>query len=396
LRAAQLDLRVAVGEERAHLWQADATEAGSDGFDARLSALKMACKARQDRGEVGGDELIGLRCQLAAMLVDDKSDVEASRLCRQLLESDLSDALRAEIRGCLGFALLRLKKVSDALPYLGDYVARAPTDPAHVLPVASALPRSHAAEICGMLQPVIAQAPRQGDTSWTEALGVFYACLTPRAARKSAVASLLGPNVVEVPVPTQWGGQTWRSGYRQWRPYGQNPGKVGSGKQGIRALLPFSKGWHKTGQPPAELRRWGRAPIVFQRGTDGPTLVVYWFAPDLGYWYGSTPRTQGVTGKTVRGFNKGGIARLVADIAYGEDHKSLGGRPRSTRPLPFKLGLGSGQLRKAWRVGDVLYDETFFSIGQVTGEVLMRIRAADVDVLEPELRWLYRNLRVTK
>ena len=242
---------------------------------------------------------------------------------------------------------------------------------------------------------MLAAAPKAIEREqWTKCLEVFYRCITPQTARQQVVTAILAPNTIAKRLPTIWRRVLWEPGYRTWRGDNERPGKVGSGKQQLVAVLPFSNGWRNRGNPPPELARWQNSAACFQRGSGSPTLVVYWFGPSLGYWWSTTPRSNGVTGKTVRGFNKGGISKLVAEAAYSKDAARLGGKPRKTRPLPLKLGVGPGAIRKAWRVGDTIYDETFFSVGQITIEVLLRIREQDLELLEPELEWLYRSIRI--
>lgn len=75
---------------------------------------------------------------------------------------------------------------------------------------------------------------------------------------------------------------------------------------------------------------------------------------------------------------------------YGEDAKKRGVRFTNHRRLDFALATG-GQ-RRTFSANGVIYDETVFSHGQVTVAVLLRVAEADLEGLEPELRWLYRNV----
>jgi hypothetical protein len=131
---------------------------------------------------------------------------------------------------------------------------------------------------------------------------------------------------------------------------------------------------------------------ALRRGANGPLLLVYGYGPDLDYWYGHGSEERGVTGKTARGDNKGGIENLVETYAYGEDAKRRSMAYAKARPLAFAPAL-RGASRRAWRAGTTHYDETFASFGQVTLELLLVAEIDELALYEAELKALYEGLR---
>jgi hypothetical protein len=368
---------------------------GTDNTRARVRALGSARDALIALGRARTPVARDVDLELLPLLVATESWSVAVEVGEQALAAELlSQPQQRAVRGMVGLALLRLRKLDEAIERLEDHLASAPSDPEHVLGVVDELPMTKADAIFRFVRPVIADtpAPRAPSEAWTRCLRRAYEAIEAMGTRIDPGRSILERNTLVLPLPAMWGQRTWASGYRVWRPDNVEPGKSYAGRHALEAALPLSHGWRQLPAPPAELRRWSNAALCFHRAPDGPTLVVYWFAPDLHYWYGTTPPERGVTGKTARGHSRGGIASLVADIAYGEDAQANGVRYRSSRPLPFKPAVGSC-IRKQWRLDDELFDETFFSIGQVTVEVLLRVRERDVEALEPELRWLYGHVR---
>ncbi len=396
LRSARDDLAVRVGLDLAELLKEDGSQPDRAAFKLRVRALEAALAGMHSQRRDESRAAVEATLELVPLLLAKKSYSQTAALCRELLAGELTPDERTSVRGSCGVALLYGKRTADAVPYLSDYIAREPRDPEHVLPVIDALPSKYAGEVIQFGEPVIGLDPPQAKLeAWRSCLEVFYRNISSKTEKQPDVAEFVESRTVAKPIPRQWGYARWGEGYRVYRPDGQNPGRQYGGSRGISATLPASVGWQQRAAPPAALRRWGNHAVCFQRGRGGPTLVIYWFAPDLGYWYGTTPRQAGVTGKTVRGFNRGGIAKLVADTAYGIEAKKLGRGLRKSTPLPFKPRV-PGAVRKQWRVGDTLFDETFFSMGQVTGEVLLVIDKDDLELLEPEIRWLYQHVRAER
>lgn len=314
---------------------------------------------------------------------------EAIALATDGLRCTITPTQQADLSGELGLGLLTLRRFDDAIPNLQRALAADPSDPARVLPIARALPSSHALAAQGFLLPVVRQAPAQAAAgAWTECLAAYYAALDALDAKEAAAAAVLGKVTERRAMPQVWNQREWGEGFRVWRDDNDRAGKVASGKDGLRVGVPQSAGWRQT-RPPDDLVRWHNAAFCFQRG-ETTAFVVYLYGPDLHYWYGDTPRERGVTGKTVRGHSAGAIARFTWDVFYGQDAKKRGVRFTDHRRLDYALATG-GQ-RRTFSANGLVYDETVFSHGQVTVAVLLRVAEADLEMLEPELRWLYRNV----
>ena len=184
-------------------------------------------------------------------------------------------------------------------------------------------------------------------------------------------------------------------GYRVYLPDYTDRGKKYGGRHALTAVLPASNGWSSGSTLPPELLRWRNVAYTLTGGggSRGPILAVYWFGPHLNYWYGTTSAEKGVTSKTVRGFNRAAIANLVSKTVYKTDARRRGFKFVKSSPFKFRPAVGES-IRRQWRLGAMVYDETFFSVGQVTCEILLRISERDLERLEPEIRWLYGNLGV--
>lgn len=315
---------------------------------------------------------------------------EAIALATDGLQCTITPTQQADLSGELGLGLLTLRRFDDAIPNLQRALAADPSDPARVLPIARALPSSHALAAQGFLLPVVRKAPAQAAVgAWTECLAAYYAALDALDGKEPAAAAVLANVTERKAMPQVWNQREWGEGFRVWRDDNDRAGKIASGKDGLRVGVPQSAGWRAQARPPDDLVRWHNAAFCFQRG-ETTAFVVYLFGPNLEYWYGDTPRERGVTGKTVRGHSAGAIARFTWDVFYGEDAKKRGVRFTNHRRLDFALATG-GQ-RRTFSANGVIYDETVFSHGQVTVAVLLRVAEADLEGLEPELRWLYRNV----
>ncbi len=315
---------------------------------------------------------------------------EAIALATDGLACTLTPTQTADLAGELGLGLLTLRRFDDAIPQLQRALAADPSDPERVLPIARALPSSHALAAQGFLLPVVRKAPAQSAAGpWRDCLAAYYAALDALDAKDPAAAPILADASQRKAMPQVWNQREWGEGFRVWRDDNDRAGKVASGKDGLRVGVPQSAGWRSQARPPDDLQRWNNCAFCFQRG-ETTTFAVYLFGPTLEYWYGDTPRERGVTGKTVRGHSAGAIARFIWDVAYGADAKKRGVRFTNHRAPPFALATG-GQ-RRTFSAGGLVYDETVFSHGQVTVSVLLRVAEADLDALEPELRWLYRSV----
>ena len=297
----------------------------------------------------------------------------------------------ATLHGFIARAHLQLGRPAEALPHAKLFLQNDPSNADLVLPIARGLPPSMADEAFPMLKAVIQSPPREPNTAaWTECLTEFYAD-AERLAGKKAGAQLVAGFTQRMPLPQIWYQTLWGEGYRIWMDPNERPAKIASGKDALVLPMPQSTGWSKRARAPEDLQRWNNIAYCVQRGEAGPTLVVYWFGPNLEYWYGDSPQERGVTGKTVRGHSAGSIARMVFDIVYGEDAKKRGHKFSAHAAPGFTLGEG-GQ-RRTFALGDTVYDETIFSHGQVAVEVLLVASEAQLVELEPELRWMYASLR---
>ncbi len=323
--------------------------------------------------------------------------MEVVRYARELLELPISPGERRRTRDALGEALLALNRPKEAFTYLQDKIRENPSDPNLIYPLAKGLFRSSAQKSLDLLFPVIGKDPARKDRkTWTQCLDLFYKAFRAIPKRKDPGLSLVKQHRVLIPLPRMWGHASWAPGFRAYRKEGTRPGKVYGGKLRIQVMIPFSKGWVPSRRPPGDLVRWRNTAIALRRGGKGPAIVLYWFGPDLFYWYGTTPRRSGVTGKGSRGDSKGGIASLVSKLCYGPGARKRGLRFKPVTPLPYSLGVQSGVTKRAWIRARTIYQEYFFSAGQVTLEVLLKIRKEDAQLLGPELRWCLRNIRLVK
>ncbi len=323
--------------------------------------------------------------------------MEVARFSRELLGLSLSARERRNTRDALGEALLALNRPKEAFTYLKDKVREHPSDPELIYPVAKGLYRSSPRTTLELLLPVLGKDPdRREEKTWRACLDLFYRTFRVLPKKKPPLYDLIRQHRILLPLPRIWGHASWRPGFRAYRKEGTHPGKVYEGKIKIQAMIPFSKGWYPTHTPPPELSRWRNAALVLRKGKKGPVIVLYWFGPDLFYWYGTTPRRSGVTGKGARGDSKGGIASLVSKLCYGPGARKRGLRFKPVTPLPYSLGIPSGVTKKAWIRGRTIFQENFFSVGQVTAEVLLRVERKDAKLLGPELRWCMKNLRMVR
>ncbi len=323
--------------------------------------------------------------------------MEVARYARELLGLSLSTRERRGVRDALGEALLALNRPKEAYTYLKDKIREHPTDPELIFPVAKGLFRSSPQTTLELLLPVLGKDPdRRVEKTWTACLDLFYRAFRVLPKKKPPLYDLIRQHRILLPLPRIWGHASWRPGFRAYRKEGTHPGKVYEGKMKIQVMVPFSKGWYPTHTPPPELSRWRNAALVLRKGKKGPVLVLYWFGPDLFYWYGTTPRRSGVTGKGALGDSKGGIASLVSKLCYGPGARKRGLRFKPVTPLPYSLGIPSGVTKKAWIRGRTIFQENFFSLGQVTAEVLLRVEKKDAKLLGPELRWCLRNIRILR
>ena len=318
--------------------------------------------------------------------------IELRSLTEGLLENPkLGEKDREEVRELLGLAQIGLGRTREGLPLLEKRIARSPRDPVLIGSIASALYRKEPEAAFSYLLPVLAGTPEPHEhNAYRGALETFYRIVERLPRRKAPMVAFWNEHLIDLKVPPSWPNRTWNPGYRLWRPDNQYSSKQYSGDHAIQIALPESHGWKKV-RVPDELRRWNNVATCLRKGSRGPTVVLYWYGPDVHYWYGHTPESRGLTGKSARGHSKGAIASLVKEIVYGVAAKRQGHHYRSARPLGFKTRVRG--TRFAYRRGDVHYDETIFSLGQVTGELLVRIRESDLELLEPEIEWLFRNLR---
>ncbi len=365
---------------------------------AALTALQGAHQhALLLPGEEGRAALKAVDLALLPLCRQMGHTMEVVRYARELLQLPLSPQERRSTRDTLGEALLALNRPKEAYTYLKDKIREHPRDPELIYPVARGLYRSSRQTTLELLLPVLGRDPTRGERkTWTACLDLFYRTFQSLPRKKPPVVDLVKQHRIRLPLPRIWGHESWRPGFRAYRKEGTHPGKVYEGKIKLQVMVPFSKGWTPAHIPPAELARWRNAALVLRRGRKGPVIVLYWFGPDLFYWYGTTPRKSGVTGKGARGDSKGGIASLVSKLCYGRGARKRGLRFKSISPLPYSLGIPSGVTRKAWLRGRTIFQENFFSLGQVTAEVLLRVEKKDAELLGPELRWCLGNIRIVR
>lgn len=357
----------------------------------QLGAGVAAYQALRLGGLSESRDMLSLGMHLAPLLLAGERPRDAAAIATDALAATPTPAQETALHSVLAQAKLQLGRPEEALPHAQRVVQADPDNAAVVLPLVRAFPPSMVDETFAMLRVVIKRPPSvETKPEWIECLARFYDGVEKLASKRStadAVAHLTKRQAL----PQTWFQVQWGEGYRVWLDPDTRPAKIASGKDALILPVPASAGWTERRRPPDDLARWNNVAYCLQRGEAGPTLVVYWFGPNLEYWYGDTPVERGVTGKTVRGHSAGAIARMVFDIAYDEDAKLQQRKFKSRSPLPFAVSE-RGQ-RRTFTLDDTIYDETVFSHGQVTIEVLLRVTEADLAELEPELRWMYRTLR---
>jgi hypothetical protein len=356
-----------------------------------LGAGVAALAALRSGGAAHSEDTLALGLHLAPLLLAGERARDAVNAATAAMEASPSSAQAIALHGLIATGQLQLGRPAQARPHAKAFVQADPGNAETVLPLARAFPAGMADEVFPMLGAVVRRRPRQeAQAAWTTSLAEFYAA-AERLRAKKTTANTVADLVLRMPLPQTWHQVLWGEGYRIWRDPDARPAKIASGKDALLLPVPQSVGWHRREQPPDDLQRWNNAAYCVQRGEAGPTLVVYWFGPNLEFWYGDTPVERGVTGKTVRGHSAGAIARMVFDVVYGEDAKRRGVKITPRAALPF--ALPEAGFRRTFAAGDVIYDETVFAHGSVAIEVLLRVTQAQLAELEPELRWMYENLR---
>ncbi len=355
-----------------------------------LGAGVAAQQALRLGGATDSLEMLKLAMHLAPLLLAGERPRDAVSVATAGLAATPTGAQAAALHGYIAHGLLQINRPADALPHAKLLVQSDPGNAQIVLPLARALPASMASDAFALLSPVIKSEPlKQAEAAWTESVSEFYGAVD-RLGKRKATSPLIADFTQRMPLPQTWHQVLWGEGYRIYHNPDERPSKIASGKDALILPVPQSHGWHRRERAPEDLLRWNNSAYCMQRGDDGPTLVVYWFGPNLEYWYGDTPVERGVTAKTVRGHSAGAIGRMVFDIVYGEDAKRRQLKFTSRAALPFAL-RESGQ-RKTFTLGKTIYDETIFSHGPVAIEVLLRVTEAQLVELEPELRWIYATL----
>jgi len=354
---------------------------------ARSAALSLT-------GKEVGERLREIDLLLVPLYRQIERHSSVLRLGREVLDLEPGEKEKKEVEEAMGLSLLALGRVDKALPFLEDYLKRNPTDPAAIGPIADSLDRRDPVQAFHLLQRVVQADPPPGKReAWTECLDLLYNRVLRRLSpRKPPLEGIIRSRHFRRPVPKVWGYSTWRSGFRQYRDPNERAGKTYAGDDAISAFIPLSKGWRRVGAPPEELRRWHNVAFCLTREGGATILVCYWFAPDLEYWYGHTPRTRGVTGKSAKGHSKGAIFSLVTDTCYGQGARKRGLRFHRTR-APGLTVTAPGVKAAAWKAGKYIYHENFFSMGQVTGEVVLKIHEKDLELLAPELEWTFKWIR---
>ncbi len=326
-----------------------------------------------------------------------KSAAELAEVSREALKFPLKESERFLAEKCLGEALIKLGKTKEALETLAPIISKDPSNPLIIEPLARKMVDYAPSLTLDLLLPVIRAEPGwKQRKAWQNSLRLFYKAFSMASPKREPKALLARKNRVFLPLPKKWNHAIWEPGYRVWRPEGIGPSRVYSGKKKIRVFIPFSAGWRRLKAPPNELSRWRNSPFAISRGRNGPFFVLYWFGPDVKYWYGTTPRIKGVTGKAVKGSTKTGIVSLVSKYCYNKAARERNMRFYPAAPLRFSLGIKSGVIKKAWKRKAWIYDERFFSVGRITCETTLKIMKKDVEKLGPELSWLYRNVKVVK
>ena len=326
-----------------------------------------------------------------------RSETDIAEITREALTFSLDEKEQNLARKWLGMALVKLGKAKEALNVLSPIIAEDPSNPILIEPLASNIYSFAPSLALKLLYPVVQKEPNWKEKPyWVKCLSLFYKTFERASSRTELKYSLIKKNLFVLSFPKKWGHALWQPGFRVWRAEGTSPSKIYAGKLKIQIFLPFSKGWRRTGRPASDLIRWRNSPFSASRGPDGPFIAFYWFGPDLKYWYGTGPRTKGITGKAVKGSNKTGIASLVSKYCYGKKAKIRSLNFKPTTPLPFQLGVKSGVIKKAWKRTTWIYDERFFSAGRFTCEFVLKIKKKHVSYLKPELNWMYKKIKVLK
>jgi tetratricopeptide (TPR) repeat protein len=388
------ELRARCGRAAAELLAA-ASDASSPRFVTRRRlALWHAREALLALGDGRAAERRETELALLPLMAEERRFLELGSVCEHALRENPPEQVARSFRAYHGLALLEMGKVEKARPLLEDYLALRPKDLGHVLGLVERLPRSLESEALLWLRPFVAAMPPSDDAeraSWKRALEHFYAVVARAPQQSEPLRGWLPAATTQIPLPEIWRDRDAAPGFRTFRPPNTVAGKTYAGKKGLEILRPLSGAWKECGVP-EELKRWGFVLAALRRGADGPLLVVYGYGPDLDYWYGHGSEERGVTGKTARGDNKGGIENLVETYAYGEDAKRRGAEFAKARPLAF-APVVRGASRRAWRSLGVHYDETFASFGQVTLELLLVAKVDELALYEAELKALYAGLR---
>jgi hypothetical protein len=390
----RLEFRVTCGRAAAELLATANDASDPRVVTRRRLALTHAREALLALGAPRSAERRDLELQLLPLMAEERRFLELSSLCEHALRENPPEQVARSFRAYHGVALLEMGKVEKARPLLEDYLALRPRDLEHALGLIERLPRTLDGDALLWLRPFVAAMPPGADrerATWRHALEHFYA-LAARAPKQSEpVRGWLPSATTQIPLPEIWRERDAASGFRTFRPPNTVAGKTYAGKKGLEILRPLSGAW-KEARVPEELKRWGFVLAALRRGANGPLLLVYGYGPDLDYWYGHGSEERGVTGKTARGDNKGGIENLVETYAYGEDAKRRGIAYTKVRPLAFAPAL-RGASRRAWRAGTTHHDETFASFGQVTLELLLVAEVDELALYEAELKALYQGLR---
>ncbi|MBK9386994.1 MAG: hypothetical protein IPN34_19440 [Planctomycetes bacterium] len=388
------ELRARCGRAAAELLAASSEASAPLVVTRRRLALWHAREALLALGPARAAERRDMELALLPLMTEERRFLELTNVCEHALRENPPEPVARSFRAYHGVALLEMGKLEKARPLLEDYLALRPKDLAHVLGLAERLPRGLESEALLWLRPFVAAMPPSADqerASWKRALEHFYALIARASQQGEPLRGWLPAATTQLPLPEIWRDRDAAPGFRTFRPPNTVAGKTYAGKKGLEILRPLSGAW-KECSVPEELKRWGFLLAALRRGTDGPLLVVYGYGPDLDYWYGHGSEERGVTGKTARGDNKGGIENLVETYAYGEDAKRRSLVFAKARALAFAPAL-RGASRRAWRTAGVHYDETFASFGQVTLELLLVAKVEELALYEAELKALYHGLR---
>ena len=303
-----------------------------------LGAGVAAHQALRLGGGATSRAMLELGLHLAPLLLAGERARDAVSVATDAMAATPTTEQATALHGYIARGLLQLGRAGDALSHAKLFVQADPSNADVVLPLARALPASMVTDVFPMLRAVIQNAPRDGGKpAWTECLAEFYAAVD-RLAGKKAGAAMVSDLTHRLPLPQVWHQVLWGDGYRIWLDPDARPSKIASGKDALLLPVPQSLGWRRRDKAPADLQRWNNTAYCMQRGEGGPTLVVYWFGPNLEYWYGDTPVERGVTGKTVRGHSAGAIARMVFDTVYGEDARRRQQKFTPHAAPPFALG----------------------------------------------------------